>query len=68
MARFQKTSIRAVSAVFFLLALYALAGATYAAFKHSADSFTIWAAIAIGATIGGVAYHLYIMKKGRPAQ
>ena len=67
MARFQKTSIRAVSAVFFLLALYAVAGGVYAAYKHSFESVEIWAAIAIGATIAGVAYHAYIMKKGRPA-
>ncbi len=67
MARFQKTRIRAASAVCFLLALYAVAGMAYSAFKHSAESVTIWAAIAVGASIVGIAYHVYVMKKGRSA-
>ena len=67
MARFQKTRIRAASAVCFLLALYAMAGMAYSAFKHSPESIAIWATIAIVASVVGVAYHLYIIKKGRPA-
>ena len=68
MARFQKTRIRAVSAVSFLLALYALAGMAYAAWMHSPESVAIWAVIAGLASIFGLAYHAYVMKKGRSTQ
>lgn len=63
MARFQKTRLRAASAISFLLALYALAGLAYAAWMHSAESVEIWAAVAVVSSIVGIAYHVYVLKK-----
>lgn len=65
MARFQKTRIRAASAICFLLVLYCLGGMAYAAWHHSAEAIGTWAAIAVVAAIAGLLYHAHVLKKGR---
>ena len=60
MARFEKTRIRWFSAVLGLLALYALAGFAYAWHADSGDSMTVWAIIAVLASIAAVVTHKLI--------
>jgi len=63
MVQFEKTRIHAVSAVLFLLGLYALAGGAYAVFMGSGDSTVIWAIVATLAFIASAAYQRYVTKK-----
>jgi fatty acid desaturase len=63
MARFQKTRIHAATAVLFLLTLYALAGLCYAMWSHSPEAVTVWAIIAAGAFVAGLAYQRYVSGK-----
>ena len=67
MARFQKTRVHYISAVLFLLALYAVAGLCYALWAHSDESATAWAVIAVGALIASLAHQAWVAKKRRRA-
>ena len=68
MVRFEKTRIHPVSAVLFLLGLYALAGVAYAAFMRSADSTVVWAIVAALSFIASAVYQRYVSKKRSRAQ
>lgn len=63
MARFEKTRIHAASAALFLIGLYALAGAAYAAVMRSAESTVIWAVVAVAALLASAAYQRYVTKR-----
>ncbi len=67
MARFQKTRVHYVSAVLFMLSLYAVAGLGYALWMHSAESVTVWAVIAVGALAASIAHQAWVAKKRRRA-
>ncbi len=68
MVTFEKTRIHAISAVLFLLGLYALAGVAYAAFARSADATVAWAIVAALAFIASAFYQRYAKKKRSGAQ
>ncbi len=63
MVRFEKTRIHPASAVLFLLGLYGLAGAAYAAFMRTPDAVMIWTIVAVLAFIASAVYQRRVTKK-----
>lgn len=68
MVSFEKTRVHVISAVLFLLGLYALAGVAYAAFARSVDATVGWAIVAVLAFIASAAYQRHVKKKRIGAQ
>lgn len=67
MARFVKTRIHVVSAVLFLVFLYALAGIGYSAWTGSSEAAITWAVIAGVALLAALAYQQLVAKKKGPS-
>lgn len=67
MARFVKTQVHVVSAVLFLVALYAMAGLAYSAWTRSADAAVTWAVVAGVALVASFGYQRIVAKKRRAA-
>lgn len=62
MARFVKTQVHVVSAVLFLVALYAIAGLGYSAWIRSTDAAVTWAIVAGVALLASFAYQRIVAK------
>lgn len=68
MTQFTKTRLHVVSAVLFLLAIYALAGLLYAAYSHNVESVLIWAIVAGLALLGGFLMQVRVAAGRRAAE
>ena len=63
MTPFTATRLHPVSAVLFLLAVYASAGLIYAAFQHSGEAMIIWAIVAVTSLVAGALFQARVASR-----